>query len=263
MKEENWRSSGLADAHLDALLRLAFQYENALMAEEADEAADAEPLEAQEEVQARALFEKARGVREVERRRERRTARFKTGRRYAQKVVNVLACVVLVIALAAPLAVAKVDPLRSLVLKMFVEDHGIFSTIMFGTDDGNESPPVPDEWQGLYFPTYMPETLYLQDWCFELPVCFVDYRSSNGLSVIFQELPNTGIMNLDTEDCITWYEDINGHQAFISYFISPDKEHFEDVITVVWEAEGKMLVVYSNDKDLALKVARSVQQVVR
>ena len=261
MNAEDWRDTGLADAHLDALLRLAFVYESALMAEEAE--ADAPALPPEAAAQARAPFERARAARESARLRETRAARRRMVRRRAQLALNIAACVVLAAALATPLAVARVESLRGLVRKMFVQDHGLFSTITVELDDENESLPVPDEWEGSFFPYYIPETLHLYHWNYESPMCILDFKSHSGLFLNYQEVPGTAVMNLDTEDSITWYEDINGHSAFISYEPSANNDPYEDVISIVWEADGKLLVVYSNDKDIALKVARGVRKVVR
>lgn len=151
----------LQDEHIDAMAALAFQYEEAAEVEEILSAFDAQTGEASEDPAAvqrilAAAEEKLARDEAAERQRTRRQRR----KRFGQRFLEVAACVLLLLAIAAPFAVANLDLIRTRFAELFTLESDYEPTISVEYRD-----KVPEgfshlrhaDWGGLYFPAEMPE----------------------------------------------------------------------------------------------------------
>ena len=237
----------IQERHLDVLLYLAFQQMDALNAQEASRTTDL-PLDAQE-IEARIYSCFLQKQREVESKRRRTSRRARRKRRFSQ-AISIVACLVVLISIAAPFAVAYVPSIRSRVLGLllqFEEDH-------VDVELREESTfVIPSGWQGLYFPSYIPEGYvlrYIDDWSET-----AEYVDEEGNLIFFGEYVEGSSLAVDSEGAQRSSAEINGSPALVL-----KKEY----TSVLWNVEDRYFLVQADaSADLALEVARSVLRIVQ
>lgn len=115
MSNNKLNYDNIRDEHLDVMIKLAFKQADALEAQNmlAADAADDECGAGINAEYVYELFQKKMAEREAEEKRRARAARFKKG---IHKFVNIAACFVLIIGIAAPIAIASVESIRVRIL---------------------------------------------------------------------------------------------------------------------------------------------------
>lgn len=106
---------------------------------------------------------------------------------------------------------------------------------------------VPEDWEGLYYMTYIPEGFELLEWS-EKEVIYTD-ENENILG--FCEYEYGATCNLDTENAEITYESLQGRSAMVV--------EKEGVVAVTW-SEGSHFFVLDlmGEKEEALRIAGSV-----
>lgn len=146
----------IQERHLDELLYLAFQQMDALDAQEASRETDLPPDA--KEMEPRIYSRFLQKQREVEGKRRRASRRTRRKRRFSQ-AISIAACLVVLLGIAAPFAVAYVPSIRSRVLGLLLQ----FEADHVDVEMREESAfAIPSGWQGLYFPSYIPDGYVLQ-----------------------------------------------------------------------------------------------------
>lgn len=166
MKLEKKELDVLQEQHLDDLLRLAYRYEESAGVQEILAEFDALPQDAADvdEKQRQATFDRAMQQLDA----QQAAARRGRTRRLLTRFAGVAAVILLLLAVAAPLAVAGIDVLRNEFGWFF------FSDSVADDDLAVDYHPLPPAdftymrpsmtWTGLYLPAYMPEG-YIGDGC--------------------------------------------------------------------------------------------------
>lgn len=203
MSNNKLNYDNIRDEHLDVMIKLAFKQADALEAQNmlAADAADDECGAGINAEYVYEMFQKKLVDREAEEKRRARAARFKKG---IHKFVNITACFVLIIGIAAPIAIASVESIRVRILKMLVNvrsDHTNVRMMNYDTID------VPNDWLGMYFPDG-----YTVTEVGELSA-LVDFYNENGMFIVFEEHTEDSNVSLNSENAELRYVDINGKEG--------------------------------------------------
>lgn len=109
---------------------------------------------------------------------------------------------------------------------------------------------VPSEWEGYYYPTYIPVGMTLS---------FVDpenvvYSSVDGTVLDFDDMNEGAVGTIDTEGAVIDVMMVNGHEAMVV-----KKEPWTSIL---WNIDNRVILVsYSGDQDEAIRIAESVQMI--
>ena len=225
MSDNNSVFREIEEEHLDMMIRLALKQAEAEGLLD-DASVDHAPVSEEEIQRTYELFlEKTRVINEQKAKEEKRKKR----RRAAQKTFRVLACVILLLAIATPVAIASITPLRENIAGILVNSKEDHMELQFIKDTNI----VPEGWPGLYYPTYIPEGYtmnYLSS--FEPTVGFVD---ENKNMFYFSEYDEYSAVNVDSEGAAVQYEVIDGMNALILTE--------EDRVIIVWNNDERMFIV--------------------
>ena len=154
-------------------------------------------------------------------------------------------------------AFASSETFRVHVFSMFAEDHGQYTAIGLREDE-QKAFDVPNGWEGMYYPSYIPAEFEIEsvDSSFgrEFSVYMRDKNNSD-VRLIFEEMSENNEMNVDTENAKVYYTEIHGNTALVSVK--------KGVTIVTWNEQNRMFSVIIDgeaEKD-ALKVAKSVTRI--
>ena len=154
-------------------------------------------------------------------------------------------------------AFASSETFRVRVFSMFAEDHGQYTAIGL-LEDEQKAFDVPNGWEGMYYPSYIPAEFEIErvDSSFgrEFSVYMRDKNNSD-IRLIFEEMSEDNEMNVDTENAKVYYTEIHGNTALVSVKTG--------VTIVTWNEQNRMFSVIIDgeaEKD-ALKVAKSVTRI--
>ena len=201
-------------------------------------------LDAAQAEQAYARFMQKWQAQEKGRRRAARKAQI---RRYVPKIAEIAACILLVVCIAAPLAVANIESVRASVVRFLIQINDEYAEI--GIVEEGATIEVPDGWNGGYYLSYIPEGYQVEQVL--LRGVGVLYLNEASKTLTFHEGDEHLTINIDSEDKVVTYESVNGETALV----------LEDEVgtSIVW-SKGKDYFILQLDepKEEALKVARGV-----
>lgn len=241
----------LKDEHVDMMIRLAFELDAARIAERLDSPNAQALTDAEERLTEQALiiaYEKLR-QRGLDERKGLRAGRH---RRRLMKAIEILACVVLVIGISAPVAVANFETLRQRIVEFLISFDSESETTDLDAFDGVM---VPDEWEGEYFPAYLPRGTQVEEVNPDRKVS-VRFAMPNGGVVIFKENDDDCFINAGAADGSFTITDINGHEARVT-------EAFEDehYIRMVWDNGERWFTLETSNMEL--KTVHAIAESVR
>ena len=251
--------SELQEQHLDMMIGLAFDLDDA---EEALRLSD-EPdpaLTPQEEEQADTILQRVLARLDERERAARRQRRREAMKRWIPRIIEVAACLALVLAIAMPVAVANSTAFRSRVLQLlFVHDEEKGAMHFYFSEDPDAAFDVPEEWTGNYFPSYFPEGFSFYRTMPEIQA--VEYQNQESNQIYFTELTEDATISTGTDDSEIFYVEMHGTEAQVidgySYGVH--------VVSVTWANDTNMFYVlsYNVDTNEAINVARSVREIVK
>ena len=152
-------------------------------------------------------------------------------------------------------AFASSETFRVRVFSMFAEDHGQYTAIGLREDE-QKAFDVPNGWEGMYYPTYIPdgfEVINVEN--LSEQIFLISFENKNNEYLIFEEMSENNEMNVDTENAKVYYTEIHGNTALVSVKTG--------VTIVTWNEQNRMFSVIIDgeaEKD-ALKVAKSVTRI--
>lgn len=243
----------LQDAHLDSLISLAYKQNEEEEIQSILEEADQRQLSEEEEALSKQIYAHFLKKVEAEKRDEKRKNRVARWRKSAMRFVEVAACLVLILGILAPFAVANVASIRAKVMELLIhieEDHADIDFV----ENTSLSFDVPANWTGIYFPSYIPEGMVVT----EVDGLFAEikYVDSNGRELTFEECTQDISVSLDSADADLSYEKIGSRDAFII-----DKN---GLLTIVWSTGDRYFILSTNmSKEEGIAVAESVQRIIK
>lgn len=248
MRQNNLNYDSIQDEHLDGLIRLAYKYNVALETQDILETMHQLSPE-EEEICRRAYIryrEKANKIEKEEKKRsdqllwKKRTSRF----------VSIAACMILLLGIATPIAIANVEFIRVKILQLLIDVQQEYTEIHL-VEDYDASFDVPANWRGEYYPASIPEGYEL---CEINPFYNeVSFENSNGQRIVFSECSQDVETNLDSENAILSYSSVNGTTAFV---IEKDR-------TIITWSDGIKYFIVETDmsKNDSLNIANSVRRI--
>lgn len=152
-------------------------------------------------------------------------------------------------------AFASSETFRVRVFSMFAEDHGQYTAIGLREDE-QKAFDVPNGWEGMYYPTYIPdgfEVINVEN--LSEQIFLISFENKNNEYLTFEEMTEDAESNIDTENARVYYTEIHGNTALVSVKA--------DLTIVSWNEQNRILsVVFDGEmEEDALKVAKSVTRI--
>ena len=150
---------------------------------------------------------------------------------------------------------ASSETFRVRVFSMFAEDHGQYTAIGLREDE-QKAFDVPNGWEGMYYPTYIPdgfEVINVEN--LSEQIFLISFENKNNEYLTFEEMTEDAESNIDTENAQVYYTEIHGNTALVSAKA--------DLTIVSWNEQNRILsVVFDGEvEEDALKVAKSVTRI--
>lgn len=152
-------------------------------------------------------------------------------------------------------AFASSETFRVRVFSMFAEDHGQYTAIGLREDE-QKAFDVPNGWEGMYYPTYIPdgfEVINVEN--LSEQIFLISFENKNNEYLTFEEMTEDAESNIDTENAQVYYTEIHGNTALVSVKA--------DLTIVSWNEQNRILSVAFDGEveEDALKVAKSVTRI--
>ena len=152
-------------------------------------------------------------------------------------------------------AFASSETFRVRVFSMFAEDRGQYTAIGLREDE-QKAFDVPNGWEGMYYPTYIPdgfEVINVEN--LSEQIFLISFENKNNEYLTFEEMTEDAESNIDTENAQVYYTEIHGNTALVSAKA--------DLTIVSWNEQNRILsVVFDGEvEEDALKVAKSVTRI--
>lgn len=164
------------------------------------------------------------------------------------KVGKIAASLMLFFYLSLSVALAASPEMRVNLMNFFMNIEERYTS--FGFEETGEFVEVPAEWDGYYYPTYIPEGFEV----YSVDSLGVSLKRSDGAMLYFDEMGPGGSGNLDTENAVLNYIHINGHTALLV-----EKKPWT---TILWNVDNRALSIgYTGDREEAIKIAESVRMI--
>ena len=113
-------------------------------------------------------------------------------------------------------AFASSAPFRVRVFSMFKKDHGQYAAVKLQEDE-QKAFDVPAEWEGMYYPTYIPDgfdVVNVENLSGQ--IFLISFENQNSEYLIFKEMTEDTESNIDTENAQVYYTEIHGNTALVS-----------------------------------------------
>lgn len=250
----------LQDQHLDMMIKLAFDMEDAeevqRILEEPDPA-----LTEDEETFTNAIFVEALNASEQQSKREKRQQYVASIRRVIPRLVEVAACLILVVALATPVALASSVTFRAKVMQLLMELDSEKGEAYFSlTEDESARFLVPEGWKGSFFPSYLPDGYYIYD--FDPFFTSILYRNTQDFQFYFDEYDDSTGMTSGIENATVSTVTINGHTGYLIDGTASDG--ITHAVTIIWQNDKKWFSIagYGISTNEALMIATSVKEII-
>ncbi len=165
------------------------------------------------------------------------------------QVVKTAACLLLVCYIGLTVAVATDSTLRVRIMNFIMNTEERYTS--YGFEDSGEIMNVPADWQGYYYPAYIPDGMVLADVVTPETVL---YTHPDGRDLWFNDMSAGTGGALDTENATIDYITINGHTAMIS-----QKGQWT---AILWNIDNRILMIdYNGTRDEAIRIAESVRMI--
>ena len=250
MAENKINYDEIQEEYLDTIIRLAYKdAENAEMQKllEADDTADAAVSAEEKEAAFQLFLEKL----EQEKKQASRQARIIQWKRALPRIVNAAACIILILGIAAPFAVANVEAIRVRVMELLIDIQDDHTELSFREDEEKEF-YVPAEWTGLSYPSYIPDGFVLTE--MGKLNRYVVYKDENGRKIDFTEYTEDDSVSINSENAELSYPVINGMEVF---FIKRPTS-----IIATWATEERFYVLTVNvPKEEAIAIIEGVRRI--
>ena len=111
---------------------------------------------------------------------------------------------------------------------------------------------VPENWEGSYYPTFLPKEYMLQSSKSDGGISEAEYTDVQGCILRITECSITAINRVNTENAEISHVKVHGVNATVL------KQPYGE-IDIVWANGDRYFIVSSNDYDTALAVAESMK----
>lgn len=169
-------------------------------------------------------------------------------RRTIPQIIRVAASILLFCYIGLTVAIAADSSVRIKVMEFIMNIETEYTE--FGFKDTGEYIDVPVEWEGYYYPTYIPDGLAVS----HVAPMNVTYMGSNGILLEFDDMTDGTKGTLDTENALIEFITINGHSAMLV-----QKDQW---VSILWNVDNRILLVgYTGECSEAIRIAESVRMI--
>lgn len=164
------------------------------------------------------------------------------------RIVRVAASILLFCYIGLTVAIAADSSVRIKVMEFILNIEEEYTE--FGFVDTGEYMDVPTEWQGYYYPAYIPEGftvryIYRDE---------VQYERSDGVQLDFSDIDAMTSCAIDTENANVEFISINGYSAVVI-----EKAPW---ISIIWSIDNRVLMInYTGEKEELVRIAESVRMI--
>ncbi len=260
MKEQRRPLDELQDDHMDELIRLAFKYEDSLVTKQIAVEEPEEPLSVEEKQFANRIIQTAWSKVDQEDRKQERSKQRHNVSLFFHRFIPVAACIVLLLNTAIPVAIARSTYLRSKVMELLIgiDENQKSAKFIFHEND-SLSFSIPIEWEGAYYPAYIPEgyTVAAYD-SWESVYYEIEYSNGADGMIRFQELGSGSGGSSGVEGAAVSYATINGKTALIIQ--AQDSSYIE----INWSTDDRWLILQTTgiDYEETIRIAKSVKIII-
>lgn len=251
----------MEDRHLDLMIELAFELEEArevqrLLDEPVPQFTEAEKQSAQRALHS--AFEKANILK---RRKNLRILRNSTLYMIGN-IAKIAACIALIIVIASPIALATSSEFRAKVMQLLIQIDNEEGVVRFSfIEDEEASFDVPEGWIGDYFLSYVPEGFSIYE--FDPLFRGIEYRDTANRVLFFGEYDEytTGLQG--TDNSTVSYEYINGKEACI---VEGYSEYGEwHIVSITWANDERWFQIktYNIGRDETVRLAMNVKKIYK
>lgn len=169
------------------------------------------------------------------------------------KVLPAAAIIVLVLMLSFATVLAVSPQLRIHMIRMLYKVMPQYTEVSFSPDPDHFF-DVPEGWQGLYYPAYIPEGYYQTNIVSGKKSSKVVFSANDNHYLFFSEHKLGVESNINSENSVVEEIDINGKTGLII--------QNGDYNMIVWANDEKCFTLYvTENADIAIKIAKSVMRI--
>lgn len=251
----------MQEQHLDLMIKLAFDLEDAEEVQRILNEPDPDLSEEDEEL-ANAILVGVLDSTEQQRRKEKRQQYFNIVRKIVPRFVEVAACLILVAAIATPVALANSVAFRAKVMQLLIEMDTENKEAYFRfVEDKTTTFWVPEGWPGAFYPSYIPNGYQVFE--FDPYFASIEYRDVHNNQLFFLEHDEHTDMLTGIDNSTVSTVSINGHSGYIVDGTTSDG--VTHTITLIWQNDTKWFSItgFGLAKDEAIAVATSVKEIIK
>ena len=179
-----------------------------------------------------------------------RAARF--ARHTLPRIGVAAAALVLTFFVALTTAVATVESVRVSLMNFLINIEKEYTELSLGqSEDGFF---VPGDWQGGYFPSYIPEGYALSSVSGASGTNSAIYVNEENDFLLFEEYDVNTEVNINTEGARIRYVSIRDTSALLA--------ELNGIVTITWpEFDRYFIVTFQGDADSSIQIAKSVRRI--
>lgn len=244
------------DQYLDLIIKLAFERKAELEIEQLLNEPDPE-LSEEDEAAADRAFQTAMAEEEEQRRKEKRTQTIFFIRKALLNVSKFAACLIIVVGIAVPIAIATSSQFRSKVMQLLMDIDTVSNEAHFSfVEDENAAFYVPEDWDGEWYVAYIPTDLSLIS--VQQLMQYVEFSDGNLRKLRFSEMDEEYSAMIGTENTTITNVTIRGQ---IGWMIVDNGE--DHAIAIIWSHENKWfkLSSFNLSQEEMITIAENVRKI--
>ena len=250
MKDEVQRAQTPEEKYRAAALELAvyrlLKQENNSVKERMNEEAAAELAQAAEKSTPRIL-----------KRIDKQLARAESFTRFRKRslsFVKAAALLVFVLNMGFTIAAATSSTVRARTIEFLMNINESYASI--GYNEVGEEAAVPEDWQGAYYPTYIPQGYIMQQCSSRVGISMVQYSTAEGNTLLIEECDTNSYDKINVENAEATYISLHGVTAIVL------RQPYDE-INVIWSIGDRYFIVSGCNYETVLKVAESMSIIRR
>lgn len=249
------------DEHLDTMIALAFDLDEAEAIQQLVEEADPS-LSADDRANAAVLLSTAFSKADKKRRKSRRERARIMLRKAIPSAFQVAACLLLLLTFSFSVAMASSAVFRSKVMMLLMEIDEENGLVYFDfAEDRDRSFEVPQEWTGDYFLSSIPSGYSIST--IDSAPASITYRNRLGQTFQFSEYDATDHTVVSAEGATVRFINIGGRVAHLIENETEDGSAY--VVSLTWANDRRWfsLTAENIELDTLLRIAGSVKKIIR
>lgn len=170
--------------------------------------------------------------------------------KHGRRILETAAVVVLILNIGLAAAVATSESVRAKVVRFLMEMNDSYMNIGFSQDE--KEIIVPEEWEGRYYPTYIPQGYFIQRCVSHAGTNMVEYGDAEGNIITIEVCDTNSFGRLNTENTVI--DSIQLHSVTATVLRQPFGE-----INMIWSIGDHYFSVSGRDYETVLAVAESIE----